>query len=69
MPRARLLDDALGKDATLRDVVGHIAFLQIDKAIGHPAQRQRVERKEVFVQPETNDQWAAGARADHSPLV
>ena len=27
MPRARLLDDALAKDATLRDVVGHIAFL------------------------------------------
>ena len=27
MPRAQLLDDALGDDATLRDVVGHIAFL------------------------------------------
>ena len=27
MPRAQLLHDALGEDATLRDVVGHIAFL------------------------------------------
>jgi serine/threonine protein kinase len=27
MPRAQLLDDALGDDGTLRDVVGHIAFL------------------------------------------
>lgn len=27
MPRAQLLDDALGNDATLRDVVNHIAFL------------------------------------------
>jgi serine/threonine protein kinase len=27
MPRARLLDDALGDDGTLRDVIGHIAFL------------------------------------------
>ena len=27
MPRAQLLDDALGEDATLRDVVGHIADL------------------------------------------
>ena len=27
MPRGRLLDDALGDDGTLRDVVGHIAFL------------------------------------------
>jgi serine/threonine protein kinase len=27
MPHARLLADALGDDATLRDIVGHIAFL------------------------------------------
>lgn len=27
MPRAQLLADALGDEATLRDVVGHIAFL------------------------------------------